>query len=162
MRLTLFRGITRDARHADVGLLLVAAIWGMTFPAIRAAMTAGASPLAFVGIRFGLAALLMLPLAARSLRRTWRPLAGPSVMLGLLLGSSYTAQTVGMTSTTAARSGLITGLSVVIVPLLDGLVHRRAPRVWVILGGVVATCGLCILSGVHDVATLGTAQIGDL
>jgi drug/metabolite transporter (DMT)-like permease len=159
----------REPRHrprpdlrADLGLVLVTAIWGLTFPAIRSAMTGGASPLAFVAARFVIAAALMAPLALRGVRREGRAMLGPAAGLGLLLGSSYAFQTIGLTTTTAANSGFITGSSVVMVPFLDAVIRRRRPSPAALLGAGVALIGLYLLSGIDDPRALADGRPGDL
>jgi drug/metabolite transporter (DMT)-like permease len=112
-------------RHT-LGLLLVSAIWGTTFVAVKTAMD-HASPVLFVGVRFSLAAAAAVPLVR------WRASGLGAAMraglpLGLVLAGAYTSQTIGLTVTSPARSAFVTGLNVSLVPawalLLTG--HRIA------------------------------------
>jgi drug/metabolite transporter (DMT)-like permease len=149
-------------RRSDLGLLLVTAIWGLTFPAIRTAMTEGATPLAFVGVRFAIALLLMLPFALPGFRKHGSAMVAPSVGLGLLLGGGYAMQTIGMTTTTAANSGFIAGTAVIMVPFIDALLRKTEISPWVVGGAALATCGLYLLSGIEDLRSLAAGRPGDL
>lgn len=152
----------RPERRAELGLVLVTAIWGLTFPAIRTAMTAGASPLVFVGLRFSIASLLLLPFAWPALRRQGRELLGPGLLLGATLGGGYAMQTVGLTTTTASKSGFLTGSAVVLVPFLDRLLRGIRVPPAALLSGLVALAGIYLLSGLSHPAALLSASPGDL
>jgi drug/metabolite transporter (DMT)-like permease len=150
--------------RADLGLLLVAAMWGLTFPAIRSAMSSGTSSFAFVATRFGIAAIVMLPFALRGLKKDGRALALPSLGLGLLLGSSYLMQTIGLETTTAANSGFVTGTSVIMVPFLDAAIRKTKLRGFAIAGAGLALLGMYLLAGLEfsSSSNLSSARIGDL
>jgi drug/metabolite transporter (DMT)-like permease len=77
-------------------------------------------------------------------------------VLGVLLCAGYGFQTAGLQFTTPARAAFITGLSVVIVPLLTASVLRKriGPGVW--LGVALATVGLALLSLGPDVLAGGS------
>lgn len=102
---------------ADFLLLLVSFIWGTTFVLTKSALyTIG--PCTFLGLRF-ISAFIFLYLA------TFRRVSGfnrISVLRGLAAGSAlllgYLFQTLGLKYTTASNAGFITGLSVVIVPII--------------------------------------------
>jgi len=143
---------------------MVAAMWGLTFPAIRSAMTNGASSFAFVGARFGIAAVIMLPFAIGGLKKDGRALLWPSIGLGLLLGSSYLMQTIGMETTTAANSGFITGTSVIMVPFLDAAIRKTKLRGFAIGGAVFAIFGMYLLAGLDfsGETTMKAGRVGDL
>lgn len=150
------------ARRAELGLVLVTAIWGLTFPAIRTAMTEGVSPLAFVGLRFTLASLLLLPFAWPALRQHRAALLGPGLLLGVTLGGGYAMQTIGLTTTTASKSGFLTGTAVVMVPFLDRVLRGVRPPSTSVLSGVVALAGIYLLSGLTHPSELLAAGVGDL
>ncbi|MBZ0141977.1 MAG: DMT family transporter, partial [Rhodocyclaceae bacterium] len=88
-------------RRPVLALLLVSVLWGTTFVAIKAGLD-DASPLLFVGLRFGIAALVAaVTLPHREALRDALPAAVP---LGLVLAVGYAAQTIGLQTTTPARS----------------------------------------------------------
>jgi drug/metabolite transporter (DMT)-like permease len=140
--------------RADILCLVTALIWGLAFVAQRLGMES-MGPLAFNGVRFALGAAALAPLALRSLR--YPPpvpfLAGGEhgfpwrggLLAGLVLFAGATLQQVGLKYTTAGKAGFITGLYVVLVPLL-GLFFRQRPVTGDMVGAVVAVAGLYFLS----------------
>jgi drug/metabolite transporter (DMT)-like permease len=106
------------------------------------------SPLVFVALRFSAAALLFVPLAvARGGRFSRREVrAGAAVGICLFLG--FATQTMGLTTTAPARAAFLTGLCVVIVPLLQVAIYRRIPPVFSLVGAALATAGLALMTGI--------------
>ena len=137
------------ALAADALLLTAAVIWGSTFIAQKLA-TEHMGPVAFNGVRFCLGALVLLPFAARRLRTIADPrVRRESVAGGLVAGVAMTfgnsLQQVGMHDTTASNAGFITGLYVIIVPMLGLLAGQRVGwNVW--WGAALAVVGLFFLS----------------
>mgnify|MGYP006289995655 CR=1 FL=1 len=140
---------------SDSLLLITAAIWGTAFVAQRVGMD-HVGPFTFNGLRFALGCLSLLPLLyltrnreqiPASIRphadRTTLVLGGGLAGLVLFLGASL--QQVGLVYTTAGKAGFITGLYVVIVPLL-GLFWKQRPGFGTWLGAVLAAWGLYYLS----------------
>jgi drug/metabolite transporter (DMT)-like permease len=135
-------------------LLAVTAVWGVTFVQVKDAVAV--YPLfAFLALRFAIASgTLAIPGAAR-LRGLGRAGLGAGVLAGAILGSGYALQTAGLERTTVSSTGFITGMYVVLTPLLALAVLRlRVGRgAWV--GVVLATAGLALLAGVHRGSPLG-------
>jgi drug/metabolite transporter (DMT)-like permease len=136
--------------RADLLLFLVAAIWGSAFIAQRVGMD-HVGPLAFNGVRFALGAIALLPLAVYRRHRTpgdrrpWRRDLSPGALLGGILFAGATLQQWGLVYTTAGKAGFITGLYVVLTPILGLLVGQRTSRrTWT--GGLLAAVGLYLLS----------------
>lgn len=126
-------------------LLTVAFVWGATFVFVKSALTE-IGPFAFLAGRFWLAFIVLaVPFFAR-LRQGGRPLWGAGAGLGLVLWAAYAFQTVGLRTTTATRAGFITGLFVVLVPLLSAFVLRRMPTLVVWGAALLAVLGLALLS----------------
>jgi drug/metabolite transporter (DMT)-like permease len=67
-------------------------------------------------------------------------------ILGLLLGGGYITQTIGLEMTTAAITGFVTGLYVVLTPLLAWLLLRETVERKVLIGVALATVGLGLIS----------------
>ena len=124
-------------------LLLNALLWGATFVAVKVAV-AETSPLLFVAIRFGLATLVALPLFRRTpaFRRAFRI----GIPIGLVFGVAYAAQTIGLTTTTPARSAFITALSVALVPFWGVAVLRVKPGRYQIAALLLTVPGLWLLT----------------
>lgn len=150
---------------ADAALLLVTLIWGSTFVMVKDAV-ATYPVFGFLAIRFTCAALAMLPLMwlrrrsgaqavlpARALgEKAWHaaPRLVAPVLIGAALFAGYALQTAGLRLTTPAKAGFITGLSVVIVPVISALLLRQPPPRAAWFGVGLALGGLALLSLTAD------------
>ena len=155
---------------ADSLLMAAAIIWGSAFVAQRVGMTY-VGPLTFNGVRFALGAMVLLPIAGRGEEKPWvgPGLAGSATawpalwggaLAGLVLFIAATLQQVGLVYTTAGKAGFITGLYVIIVPLLGlFLGHRPGWGGWV--GACLATGGLYLLS-VTEAMTFAPGDLWEL
>jgi drug/metabolite transporter (DMT)-like permease len=132
--------------QADLSLLLVAVIWGSTFVAQRLGM-AEVGPFAFNAARFAVGSLTLIPVLGRKRLRlpSWDELRS-GALLGVLLFAAATLQQVGLIWTTAGKAGFITGLYVVIVPLLLALVWGEWAGWTSWLGAGLGAAGLFLLS----------------
>lgn len=130
---------------ADACLMAVAVVWGATFPLTKTVLRV-LPPFQYLGLRFALATVLMLPLSWRDLRRQTSPAIVRGILTGVVLFGAYALQTLGLAQTTASKAGLITGLNVVIVPLLILAVRRRMPEPMTLAGVAAAAVGLWLLS----------------
>jgi drug/metabolite transporter (DMT)-like permease len=147
---------------AFVLLLAVTAIWGVTFVQVKDAVAI--YPLfAFLAVRFAIASLTLAPVAAGRLRRLEPGGVRAGVVLGLLLATGYALQTAGLERTTVSAAGFVTGLYVVLTPVLALLLFRVRIGLAVWAGVALATAGLAMLSGVEagspsgDLLVLGGA-----
>ncbi len=136
---------------ADLILLTVALIWGSGFVAQRVA-AAHLSPLMYNGLRFLLGALVILPWTARRLRGVTRAEWLGGTLAGALLCAASLFQQTGLQFTTAGKAGFITGLYVIIVPLLLAVVWRQWPRLSAWIAALLAAGGLFMLSSHGRVA----------
>lgn len=130
---------------ALAGLLLVTASWGSTFILLRGVVSR--MPAAdFLAVRFLVAAVAVWLVAPGAVRRLSRVERRRGVVLGLVYGAAQLLQTIGLGSTAASVSGFLTGLYVVLTPLLAAVLlgARLGRRVWIAVG--VATLGLAVLS----------------
>ena len=130
-------------RRADLLLIVVTLIWGTTF-AIVHSEAQHYPPIALVALRFSLAALALLPALLR--RGVWSArLWWSGFGLGALLFPGFALQTLGLAHTTPARAGFITGLYVVLVPILSRLLGDRI-SLRTVAAVVVSVTGLAVLS----------------
>lgn len=139
---------TTNRRHqlgADFALLLVTLVWGGTFVMVKDA-TSGYPVFGFLALRFALALAGLLAIGWRRLRTLNRHSVAAGVLLGLFLLAGYAFQTLGLQHTTASKAGFITGLSVAIVPVLAALVLGKLPQRAAVLGVLLATIGIALLS----------------
>jgi drug/metabolite transporter (DMT)-like permease len=153
--------------RADLALALVAMVWGGTFVLVKDALT-DVSPVLFLGLRFSAAtiALGVLYVLNPSGRGAYGAWTG-GIVTGALLYLGYLLQTLGLQLTTPAKSGFITGLSIVLVPLASSIVYKKAPQLSEVLGVAIATTGLGLMTltgrtlemGKGDLLTVGCAVV---
>ena len=142
---------------ADLTLLFVAIIWGSAFVAQRAG-NEQVGPFTFNAVRFLVGSLVLLPILIWQRLRGKQSPTPPSassqdsnlwrngLLLGLLLFGGASLQQLGLVTTTAGKGGFITGLYVVIVPLLLAAFWRDRIRWGNWVGAVLAVVGLFLLS----------------
>ncbi|MBB2481562.1 DMT family transporter [Bacillus sp. APMAM] len=132
---------------AESGLLLVAFIWGSTFVVVQNAIEF-LPPLTFNAVRFFIAGVIIffiyLIQEKGKIKATGKQLV-PGVLLGLCLFIGYSFQTIGLLYTTPSKAGFITGLSVVVVPLLSFIFYKNRPAPKAIIGSIGAVIGLYFL-----------------
>ncbi|HGY5295512.1 TPA: DMT family transporter [Aeromonas salmonicida] len=149
--------------RSNMMLLMAAAIWGLGFVAQRLGMD-HMGPYTFNGLRFLLGAASLLPLlwwlksrqpSGQSEDR--RLLLTGGLLAGAVLFSAASLQQVGLLYTTAAKAGFITGLYIILVPVIGlALRHKTGTNTWV--GALIAMAGLYYLSVTEDF----TIGYGDL
>jgi drug/metabolite transporter (DMT)-like permease len=154
----------RSEVAATLGLTAVTAVWGSTFFLIKDVVTV--LPVAdFLAVRFWVAAAVMVVVFWPHVRRldavTWRR----GLLLGGVYGVAQLLQTWGLEHTSASVSGFVTGMYVVLTPVLGALLLRqRTPgSTWLAVG--LATAGLAVLSvrglsiGFGEAVTLASAAV---
>ena len=150
---------------AELALGFNPVIWGATFVLNKGALH-GISPVLFLAMRFTVATAALAVL----FRGRWKGRAGgaprvtakrvaTAAVIGLLLFAAYVLQTVGLQYTTAPKSAFLTGLSIVMVPLLAALVYRIRPRIWEVAGVLAATLGMGLMT---LEGPIGSISRGDL
>lgn len=150
--------LTSPAGAAVPALIAVTAVWGLTFVQVKDAVAI--YPLfPFLALRFAIATLVLAPFAAGRIRglgvRGWASAA----IAGGLIAAGYTLQTLGLERTSVSSAGFVTGMYVVLTPLIAFACFRVriAPAVW---GGVgLATLGLALLAGIQGGALGGNALV---
>ncbi len=129
---------------------MAAVIWGMAFIAQRAGMEY-MGPFLFNGIRFFLGVLVLLPVLyfQRKEIQITKKDSLALITTGLILFMGASLQQVGIVYTTAGKTGFITGLYVVIVPLYGRILGQKIPlNNWIAAG--LAVLGLYLLSIVKE------------
>jgi drug/metabolite transporter (DMT)-like permease len=147
---------------ADLALLALTLLWGTTFLLVKNALE-GTSTGAFLALRFAVAAAALgLAWLARRDRPTpglWRH----GLLLGLCMLGGFAFQTLGLRYTTPARSGFLTGLSVLLVPFIARYaLGRRVPAfAWV--GVALALAGMLALTRPFAAGEISAAvRLGDV
>lgn len=134
------------ARLPELALVLITMVWGGTFLLVQYALQYS-SPLFFVGFRFGAAALAIGLLSWKVLGGLTRQDVFAGMAIGLMISLGYGLQTMGLQHIPSSESGLLTGLYVPLVPLLQWLFWRRRPHAMCLLGAVCAFLGLACFAG---------------
>jgi len=129
---------------AHILLVLVTLIWGATFVVIKYAL-ADISPLLFNAVRMLLATACLGALYWKKARQITLPTLRSGVIVGIFLWAGYEFQTTGLRLTTASKSGFLTGISVVLVPLFMALFWKRKVNHWTLFGVAAAFIGLALM-----------------
>jgi drug/metabolite transporter (DMT)-like permease len=138
-------------RHAaEAALVAIAAVWGLTFVMVQDAV-ARLPVLAFLGYRFTAAALIVALLFGGELRRLSRDGWRAGLAMGAFLTGGYLSQTYALRHTTASNTGFITGLFVVLTPVLGALFLRDHIGRLAWAAAALAAAGLFLLSGTNGV-----------
>jgi len=132
-------------KNSDIGLLMVAFVWGLTFVIVKESLFY-ISPFKFLFYRFSLSFLLLLGISIKKLKNITVKTVKYGSFIGIALFCGYGFQTVGLQYTTPANAGFITGLSVVIVPFLSFALLQKKPSIYSIIGVLCAVVGLFFLS----------------
>ncbi len=165
----------RESRSLRAHILLigVVGVWGSTFVVVKDAL-ADVSPLLFNFVRMTLAFLCLAVFYRGHFGRMNRRSLAAGALVGLCLAMGYQFQTAGLRLTTPSKSAFITGMVVVLVPLLSAIPGLRAhgagiPRWNAWAGAMVAFAGIVLLTtprgagfefrsiGLGDLLTLGCA-----
>jgi drug/metabolite transporter (DMT)-like permease len=142
------------------------AVWGSTFVVVKGAL-ADATPAAFNLARMTLAFAVL----AVAYHRYWRGIrmwqVGTGALVGLCLAAGYQFQTVGLVRTTPSKSAFITGLVVVLVPLLSSVPALRppgghAPQWNAFVGAALAFAGILLLTAAPDARNSSASALASL
>lgn len=128
--------------RAELALAVVTILWGSTFVTVKAAL-ADVSPILFIGLRFAVAAMALALIYGGKVRRT--AVRGGLIAGGLLFGA-FVCQTMGLELTTPSKSAFLTSLSVPMVPLAGSLVYRSRPKLAEVVGILVSSVGMILLT----------------
>ncbi len=150
---------------AHILLLAVVLVWGTTFTLVKAAL-ADTTPLLFNLLRMTLAAIILAALNFGHIRHATALDLKHAAIAGIFLALGYQFQTAGLTLTTPSKSAFITGLIVVIVPLLTLIPKLRPvtmprPRPISLLGALIAFTGLILLTTSPGAALFSGIGIGE-
>jgi drug/metabolite transporter (DMT)-like permease len=145
-------------RLAVVALLLVGFVWGAAFVLMKDAIQEQPY-MDFLATRFTVAAVAMFLLRPVVASKLAPGDLKYGAVAGIVLAFAYITQTIGLELTTASISGFLTGLYVVLTPLLAWMVLKQKISLKIFIGAVLAAIGLGVLSGA---ATTVEFQIGQI
>lgn len=145
-------------RLAVIALLGVGFVWGAAFVLMKDAIEQQPY-MDFLATRFSIAAIAMIVLRPRlSLRMQPGDIKYGS-LIGVVLAFGFITQTIGLSLTTAATSGFLTGLYVVLTPIIAWVFNRKRFPVRVIVGVLLAAVGLAVFSGAANDVEFQLGQI---
>jgi drug/metabolite transporter (DMT)-like permease len=130
---------------AEIYLLGIVIIWGSTFAIVKGILDQ-IMPFTFLAYRFFWAAFILGLIFWKRLKNIDQIILGKGFLVGIFLFLGYTFQTVGLKYTTATKAGFITGLSVVLVPIISHFFIREKISKNSILGVILAVIGLWFLN----------------
>jgi drug/metabolite transporter (DMT)-like permease len=125
--------------------VLVTFVWGATFVVIKNALT-DISPLLFNSIRMTFAALCLAAFYWKHIVRINGAVFKAGLLTGTFLWAGYEFQTTGLKLTTPSKSGFLTGVSVVLVPVFLALFWKRKVNRWTAVGVAAAFVGLILMT----------------
>jgi len=130
---------------APWALLAVAAMWGISFVWMKDILDQQ-DVFSFLTSRFLVAAIVMIIIRPKVIKLFTPELVRKGLLIGAALGSGYIFQTLGLDRTTPAITGFITGLYVVLTPVISFLFFREhlSKQAWFYVA--LATAGLAVLS----------------
>jgi len=131
---------------ADLSLIFIVMIWGTTFPLMKIAL-GNVKPFYFISVRFITAFIVLTLILNKKLKKINLKTIKIGTFLGLWLFLGFAFQIYGLQFTTASRSGFITGLSVIVVPILSIFILKEIPSLSTWGGVFLALVGMYFLTG---------------
>ena len=152
-------------RVPELVLMLVTLVWGGTFLVTRLALRE-VDPFWLLAARFSIGAATLGLLFSGRMRGLRASEVRAGILIGVVTFASYSLQTLGLQHIESGKSAFITALYVPVVPLLQLLLLRQAPRAAAWLGIGLSFAGLLLMSlgdgldlsfGIGEWLTLGCA-----
>ncbi|MEN6314710.1 MAG: DMT family transporter [Clostridiaceae bacterium] len=132
--------------RADIILLAITIVWGASFPLMKMVL-AYVPAYAYLSMRFLFAAVVLVVLFYKNLKKLCKRTILYGSIIGLFMFGGMAFQVVGLYTTSASNSGFITGLNVVIVPVIAAILLKKKPDRASFIGIITAFAGLFFLSG---------------
>jgi drug/metabolite transporter (DMT)-like permease len=147
-----------NRRKADAALALNTVLWGATFILVKAALQ-NVTPILFLAFRFTLATVAVALVFRKGFHaQAWKP----ALLPGVFLFAGFFFQVEGLRLTTAPKSAFLTGLTTVLVPFVAALVYKTRPQNSEVVGALVATLGMGLMTlpqGVGSIASIGRGDV---
>ena len=146
---------------ADIVLFTVALSWGTTFVIVQDAIK-DVPVFAFLFLRFFLSFVLMILLSLKYIKQLDTMIIKSGIFLGTLFFLGYATQTYGLVYTKSSIVAFITGLNVVIVPIVVYLLFKQRVYIFSVIGAVAAAFGLWLLTGADGIDSFGKGEFYSL
>ncbi len=143
---------------ADLSLISVAVSWGTTFVIVQDAIK-DVPVFSFLFMRFFLSFLLMALFSIKRIKELSLPLVKAAMLLGTLFFLGYASQTYALLSLKSSIVAFITGLNVIIVPIVVFLLFRQKVLASSIAGAFIAAIGLWMLTGAENIFDINRGEI---
>lgn len=143
---------------ADLAMLAITVGWGGSFILTKQSL-AQIETFNFLFLRFGLAFIISFIVFISRIKNISKETIKYSIILGSILFAHYALQTLGLNFTTASKSAFITGLNVVMVPIILAIIDKNVREKKVVLSAVLAIIGLGLLTLKQSITEI---NIGDL
>ncbi|MBQ9537781.1 MAG: DMT family transporter [Treponema sp.] len=145
----------------SAGIVLAAAIWGFAFVVVKDSL-AYVGAIWMIAIRFTIAAILLLLVCCRRLKKLDASYWRHGAVLGTLIFLAYSFQTVGCDYTSAGKNAFLTSVYVILVPLISWPVYRKRPSWHVFLAAIVFFVGIGFVALQEGSGSLLEMNIGDI
>jgi len=132
--------------RADMILLTITIVWGASFPLMKMVLEY-IPAFAYLSVRFFIASAVLALLFHKNFRNMKKRTLLYGSIIGLFMFGGMAFQVMGLYTTSASNSGFITGLNVVMVPLISSVLLKKKPDRASTIGVSVAFAGLFFLSG---------------
>lgn len=139
---------------ADLAILGITVVWGSSF-IIMKNITEDIPPYAYLALRFLVAAIILAAVFHKQLKTIDLKSIWSGSVVGLTLYAGMMLQVVGLKTTSASNSAFITGLNVIMVPVISVLLLKKRPSMKAFTGAVLAVSGLFVLKGFSGTWTVG-------
>jgi drug/metabolite transporter (DMT)-like permease len=136
----------RTSLKADLAILSITVIWGSSFIIMKNIVEV-LGVYAYLAMRFTVAAVILAVLFRKPMQAVQPRNLMHGGIIGILLFMGMALQVTGLKYTSASTSAFVTGLNVVIVPVVSALFLRKQPPVRAVIGVMMATAGLFVLTG---------------
>lgn len=137
--------MTRQLK-ADLAILSITLVWGSSFIFMKN-ISEDIPPYAFLTLRFAVAGVLLALIFYKQLKNISFKSLWSGSLIGLLIYGGMMLQVVGLRTTSASNSAFITGLNVVMVPVISATLLKKRPPLNALAGVALATVGLFALKG---------------
>ena len=130
---------------ADLGLALVAVLWGGGFVAVKDAVN-DVAPFYLIAARFVISGLVLSLFYFKRLKGAKIQDIKGGILVGIFLFLGFTTQTIGALYTTAGKQAFLTGVNVVIVPFMAWIMYRNRLDIYSVIASILCLIGIGFLT----------------
>ena len=135
----------KQVLFADLGLLLVALLWGAGFLFTKRGLDY-ITPLWMMSMRFVGATIIMSIVFYKNFRKISKSDLKAGLIIGIFLYIAFATQTIGLQYTSISNQAFLTATNVVFVPFLVWMVYKKAPDKFAFIGAALATVGIGLIT----------------